>query len=53
MSAQKGAKDNLVSYYGTGKSKLFCQSVFNLPLFPYMNDEEINYILDSLKSLID
>jgi len=53
MSDQKGAKDKLVSYYGTGKSKLFCQSVFNLPLFPYMNDDEINYILDSLKSLID
>ena len=53
MSDQKGAKDDLASYCGTGKSKIFCKSVFNLPLFPYMNDEEINYILRSLEGLID
>ena len=53
MSDQKGAKADLASYCGTGKSKIFCKSVFNLPLFPYMNDEEINYILRSLEGLID
>lgn len=50
MSEQRGAKDNLVAYCGAGKSKIFCRSVFNLPLFPYMNEDEINYILNSLKS---
>ena len=52
MSGQTGARDYSTEYHGAGRSKIFCRSVFNLPLFPFMKENEINYILHTLSGLI-
>ena len=52
MSEQRGAINTLHASCGAGKSKIFCSSVFNLPIFPYMNEQEISYILTSLEDLL-
>lgn len=52
MSSQNGATNKIHAFCGPGDSKAFCKSVFNLPIFPYMKDEEIQFIIDSLDKLI-
>ncbi|MAL64071.1 MAG: pyridoxal phosphate-dependent aminotransferase [Rhizobiales bacterium] len=52
MSDQNGASNKIHTFCGIGNSKVFCKSVFNLPVFPYMKNEEIEFTIDSLDKLV-
>jgi len=45
MSAQVGAAPYLKARYGGQQAKLLCESVLNLPLYPYMTTEELDYVV--------
>lgn len=45
MSAQAGAKPYLKAQYGGNNAALLCDSVLNLPLFPYMTRAEIDCVV--------
>jgi UDP-2-acetamido-2-deoxy-ribo-hexuluronate aminotransferase len=49
MSAQAGAAPYLRGHYGEKNAERLCESVLNLPLFPYMTEEELNYILSVVR----
>ncbi len=44
MSAQVGAAPYLKGHYGADNAERLCESVLNLPLFPYMTEEEIGHV---------
>lgn len=45
MSAQAGAKPYLKAHYGGKNAEQLCDSVLNLPLFPYMTQAEIERVV--------
>ena len=45
MSAQAGATPYLKGHYGGTNAERLCESVLNLPLFPYMTEEELDYVV--------
>jgi dTDP-4-amino-4,6-dideoxygalactose transaminase len=49
MSAQAGATAYLRGHYGEKNAERLCESVLNLPLFPYMTEEELNYVLSVVR----
>lgn len=51
MSDQPGAKGFLVNAYGGRNSAELSKTVLNLPLFPYMKEEEYQEVLAVVKSL--
>ncbi|WP_106640340.1 DegT/DnrJ/EryC1/StrS family aminotransferase [Allosphingosinicella vermicomposti] len=51
MSSQPGARAYLKAHYGGGQAELLCSQVLNLPLFPYITEAEIAYVLESIASV--
>ena len=51
LSQQKGAKGTLLANVGSGISSKYCESVLNLPLFPYMEEDEIRYVVDVVNKI--
>ena len=49
MSAQAGATFYLKGHYGDNNAERLCGSVLNLPLFPYMTEEELNYVVSVVR----
>ena len=49
MSEQIGAKNYLYKKFGGQNSKEICESIINLPIFPYMSKEELNSIEEALR----
>lgn len=45
MSAQVGAKSYLKAHFGGNNAELLCESVLNLPLFPYMTQIEVDRVV--------
>lgn len=45
MSEQPGAKAYLAGHVGRQDGHLLCASVLNLPLFPYMRRDELDYVI--------
>lgn len=45
MSAQAGALPYLKGHYGGTNAERLCESVLNLPLFPYMTEEELDHVV--------
>ena len=50
MSQQEGAAKYLVGTVGGENAATWCASVLNLPLFPYMTDEEIKCVVNLVNS---
>lgn len=46
MSVQPGAAAYLMGHFGGQMGEQLCASVLNLPLFPYMNEAELQRIVD-------
>lgn len=51
MSAQKGAEKYLAGRVGGEHAAAFCASVLNLPLFPYMREEELAAVVHAVRSV--
>lgn len=49
MSAQAGAASYLKGHYGGKNAERLCESVLNLPLFPYMTEEEIDQVVSVVR----
>lgn len=49
ISAQAGAEGVLKGRVGGAQARSLCASVLNLPLFPYMRDEELERVLSVVK----
>jgi dTDP-4-amino-4,6-dideoxygalactose transaminase len=49
MSAQAGAALYLKGHYGEKNAERLCESVLNLPLFPYMTEEELDYVISVVR----
>ncbi|ABR91601.1 DegT/DnrJ/EryC1/StrS aminotransferase family enzyme [Janthinobacterium sp. Marseille] len=49
MSAQVGAAPYLKAQYGGSQANVLCESVLNLPLFPYMTSEELEYVISAVR----
>ncbi|MCB1159347.1 MAG: DegT/DnrJ/EryC1/StrS family aminotransferase [Leptospiraceae bacterium] len=49
MSAQPGAKDFCKKSFDKGVTKEICSSILNLPLFPYMREDEFQEVITTLK----
>ena len=49
MSSQPGAQKYLTRHFGGDMGKLLCSSVLNLPLFPYMTEDELNAVVLCVK----
>lgn len=50
MSDQPGAKEYLAGQIGGENAREVCKTVLNLPLFPYMKEEEYKEIIELVKS---
>jgi len=49
VSEQKGAENFIKGKVGGENAKWLAESVLNLPLFPYMTDDEFNEVISALK----
>lgn len=49
MSSQPGAKPYLKAHYGGNEGERLCAQVLNLPLFAYITQQEIDYVLDTVR----
>jgi dTDP-4-amino-4,6-dideoxygalactose transaminase len=52
LSTQKGALGYIVGAGSNKNTQEICETVLNLPLFPYMRDEEIAYVINTVKENI-
>jgi dTDP-4-amino-4,6-dideoxygalactose transaminase len=52
MSQQPGAKGFNKGHCGGNAGETLCASVVNLPLFPYMADEEIDQVLNTVRTAL-
>lgn len=52
MSAQPGAKDYLCGSVSNGQANRYCDTVLNLPLFPYMTADELTVVVDVVKKTL-
>ena len=50
MSDQVGAKEFIVDHVGGKNAQKICSSVLNLPIFPYITDEELNRVSETVNS---
>lgn len=48
MSSQTGVLNYLHAHVGNRTTNRLCESVLNLPLFPYMTEEELSFVVESL-----
>jgi len=46
MSSQPGAAAYLMGHFGANVGEKLCESVLNLPLFPYMTEPELQRVVD-------
>lgn len=53
MSMQSGALNYLYAHIGDGSTKHLCNSVLNLPIFPYMEEDELGFVIQSLESFFN
>lgn len=51
MSKQPGAEGVSKAHFGGGEGEILCASVLNLPLFPYMKQDELERVLDVVRSV--
>jgi dTDP-4-amino-4,6-dideoxygalactose transaminase len=51
MSRQPGAEGVSRGHFGGGEGEVLCASVLNLPLFPYMKPEELERVLEVVRSV--
>lgn len=51
MSRQPGAKGVSKDHFGGDEGETLCASVLNLPLFPYMKTDELERVLDVVRSV--
>ena len=49
LSKQAGAEGFNLANFGLNNSEILCSSVLNLPLFPYMTDDEVDYVIHIVK----
>lgn len=49
MSLQSGAKDHLAGKIDNGNAHYVSQAVLNLPCFAYITQEELQYVVDTVK----
>lgn len=49
MSKQAGAEGFNLGHFGGNNSDILCSSVLNLPLFPYMTNDEVDYVIHIVK----
>lgn len=49
MSSQPGAQKYLTRHFGGSTGKLLCSSVLNLPVFPYMTNNELHAVVLCVK----
>jgi dTDP-4-amino-4,6-dideoxygalactose transaminase len=52
MSSQPGAKPYLSHHFGGKTAEGICSSVLNLPLFPYMTEEELQAVVSVVKNTL-
>ena len=52
ISNQKGARRRLLSHVGPNEAYQICKSVVNLPLFPYMTENEITQVINTVKEAV-
>lgn len=52
MSAQPGAKEYLLGSVIKGQAAKYCESILNLPLFPYMTAEELAEVVAVVKKTL-
>lgn len=52
MSAQPGAKEYLTGSVSNGQALRYCETVLNLPLFPYMTHAELVSVVDVVKKTL-
>ncbi|MFB2537874.1 MULTISPECIES: DegT/DnrJ/EryC1/StrS family aminotransferase [unclassified Acinetobacter] len=50
LSHQVGAKGSIGQHFGQGQTLGYCDAVLNLPLFPYMTDAELQYVVDTVNN---
>jgi UDP-2-acetamido-2-deoxy-ribo-hexuluronate aminotransferase len=50
MAAQPGANRYLKAHYGGEEAEKLCSEVLNLPLFPYITNSELDYVLETVLS---
>lgn len=53
MSSQPGAAAYLKGHFGGRIGEELCASVINLPLFPYMTQVELQYVVDVVNKCLD
>lgn len=53
MSDQPGAAGLIHAHVGGDNAQRICRSVLNLPLFPYMKSEELNEVINTVRSVFD
>lgn len=51
MSRQPGAEGVSKGHFGGGDGEVLCASVLNLPLFPYMKPDELERVLEVVRSV--
>ena len=51
MSRQPGAEGVSKGHFGGNEGEVLCASVLNLPLFPYMQPEELERVLEVVRSV--
>ncbi len=49
MSAQAGAAPYIKGHYGGKNAERLCESVLNLPLFPYMTEDELAHVVSVVR----
>lgn len=52
MSSQVGADRYLAGHYGGSIGERLCSSVLNLPVFPYMKNEELNMVAQVVEETV-
>ncbi len=52
MSQQPGADGVSKGHFGGDEGEILCASVLNLPLFPYMKPDELERVLDVVRSVV-
>lgn len=52
ISSQKGAGRYLLASVGRNEAHEICRGVLNLPLFPYMTEEEVSLVIDIVNKAV-
>lgn len=52
MSVQDGAKKYLKKHYGRANAETLSKAVLNLPLFAYMTESELDWVMDAVQDAV-